>query len=102
MFFDFLGGHASKQQMSSLQEGEFGVKYPVLPGLLKSLNLDLKLSYVATFYQNCKRIIFAHIITHTDIKLNCYSCNYDILLYCTFTLPVYYIYFNIATYLYTF
>lgn len=26
--FYFLGGHASKQQMSSLQEGESGVKYP--------------------------------------------------------------------------
>lgn len=53
----FLGGHASKQQMSSLQEGEFGVKYPGPRGTCspsKSLNLDLKLRYVARFFQNCK------------------------------------------------
>lgn len=29
----FLGGHACKQQVSSVQEGEFGVKHPVVPPL---------------------------------------------------------------------
>lgn len=29
--FSLLDGHASKQQVSSVQEGEFGVKCPVVP-----------------------------------------------------------------------
>lgn len=28
--FSLLDGHASKQQVSSVQKGEFGVKYPVV------------------------------------------------------------------------
>lgn len=28
--FSLQGGHASKQQVSSVQEGEFGVKYPAV------------------------------------------------------------------------
>jgi len=33
VIFSFLGGHASKQQMSSVQEGESGVRYPDVPSL---------------------------------------------------------------------
>lgn len=31
--FSLLDGHAGKQQVSSVQEREFGVKYPVVPFL---------------------------------------------------------------------
>lgn len=31
--FSLLDGHACKQQVSSVQKGEFGVKYPVVPSL---------------------------------------------------------------------
>lgn len=56
------GGHASKQQMSFVQEGEFGVKSPDVPsvgavleqGWSKRLNLNAKLRYSAEFSQNLK------------------------------------------------
>lgn len=52
-------GHASKQQVSSVQEGEFGVKHLVVleQDGQKSLNLDLWLRYIAKFSRTVKGMI---------------------------------------------
>lgn len=59
-------GHASKQQMSSFQEGKFGVKYPDA-GWSKCLNLELR--YIAKLSRAVNGSCFLHILTHAGIRL---------------------------------
>lgn len=55
--FSVLGGHAGKQQVSSVQEGEFGVKYLVLPKQdgQKALTYKLMAQIHCQISQNCNR-----------------------------------------------
>lgn len=62
----FSGGHASKQQMSSFQEGKFGVKHSDA-GWSKCLNLELR--YIAKFSRAVNGSCFLHILTHAGIRL---------------------------------